>query len=155
VELAQYDILRKEKNKAVIWLETSADLTTARGRIKQIVSFWPGTYEVVERESQRIVATVGGGVRLRAPFRRTREYAAQRLLRGYAWLLEPSGRVADWACYKGLQGYARTVVGWTARGFVPRWLASRLADYHNQGNQLRHVTTSMRTLHNVKSRATE
>jgi hypothetical protein len=80
VELAQYDILRKEKNKAVIWLETSADLTTARGRIKQIVSFWPGMYEVVERESQRIVATVSGGERLSVPFRRAREYAAQRLL---------------------------------------------------------------------------
>jgi len=102
-----YDILRTEKGKAAIWLETSADLTNARRRIKQIISFWPGRYEVVERKSQRIVAAVGRSAELRVRLRRTREYARERFWRSYTWLLAPSPRVADLTCYKELQNYAR------------------------------------------------
>jgi hypothetical protein len=107
MEPAQYDILRREKNKAAIWLETSADLTTARFRIKQIISFWPGTYQVVERDSQRIVAAVGSGARLGVPLRRTREYVRKCFRRSHAWLLAPSPRIVDLARHKDLQNYAR------------------------------------------------
>ncbi len=90
MEPTSYDILRREKSRAAIWLEASADLTSARFRIKQIISFWPGTYEVVERESQRIAAAAGGGARLRVPLRRTREYARKRFGRA------ASGGVPRW-----------------------------------------------------------
>src|SRR3981081_4220510 len=107
MEPARYDILKREKNKGAIWLETSADLTTARYRIKQIISFWPGRYEVVERESQRIVAAVGSGARSRVRLIRMRQYARKRFWSSYAWLVAPSPRVADLASYKDLQNYAR------------------------------------------------
>jgi hypothetical protein len=58
MEATRYDILRRENPKAAIWLESSADLNTAKSRIKQIVSFWPGRYEVIEHASQRVVAEV-------------------------------------------------------------------------------------------------
>src|SRR6266403_6133241 len=110
MEPTSYDILRREKSRAAIWLEASADLTSARFRIKQIISFWPGTYEVVERESQRTVAAAGSGARLRVPLRRTRECARKRFWPG-------------------------TVVGRAASGCVPRWLASMVTDRANQRNQ--------------------
>jgi len=111
MEPTSYDILRREKGNAVIWLETSADLTTARRRIKQIISFWPGRYEVVERESQRIVAAVGRGAELRVRLIRTREKARERFWRSYAWLLAPS-----------LQNYARD---WCRTGC--EWLCAPMA----------------------------
>jgi hypothetical protein len=121
MEPARYDILRREKNGAAIWLETSADLSSARCRIKQIVSFWPGTYEVAERESQTIVAAVGDGARLRAPVRRTWEYARKRCWKSYAWLLAPWPRVANLARYKEVQGYA-----WDCCQRGCEWLCGRI-----------------------------
>ena len=111
MEPTSYDILRKENGKTAIWLETAAELTTARRRIHQIISFWPGTYEVVERESQRIVAAVGRGAGLRVRLRGMGEYARRRFYRSYAWLSAPSRRVAHLGCYKQLQNYARNCCG--------------------------------------------
>ena len=111
----RYDILRREDN-AAIWLETSADLNAAKCRIKKIVSFWPGRYEVVDHQSQRIVAAVATPSPLRAPFRRIRESAGKSLCTGYAWLLAPAPRVPDLISYKRLHTYARncyrTSWGW-------------------------------------------
>src|SRR5260370_23977143 len=42
VKTTPYDILRREVSSA-IWLETSPDLVTAKSRIKEIASFWPGS----------------------------------------------------------------------------------------------------------------
>src|SRR5260221_9417011 len=97
----QYDILRREDN-AAIWLETSVDLNAAKSRIKKIVSFWPGRYEVVDHQSQQIVAAVATPSRLRAPFRRIRESAGRSFCAGHAWLLAPAPRVADLRTYKRL-----------------------------------------------------
>ena len=102
----RYDILRRE-DEAAIWLETLADLNGAKSRIKKIVSFWPGRYEVVDCQSQRIVATVATPSPLRAPFRRLRESAGNSFCAGYAWLLTPAPRLADLVFYKRLHGYAR------------------------------------------------
>jgi len=111
----RYDILRREDN-AAIWLETLADLSAAKSRIKKIVSFWPGRYEVVDHQSQQIVAAVATPSRLRAPFRRIRESAGKSFCAGYTWLLAPAPRVADLASYKRLHRYARncyrTSWGW-------------------------------------------
>jgi hypothetical protein len=107
MEPTRYDILRRENDRVAIWLETSADLNTAKSRIKRIVSFWPGRYEVVEHHSQQIVAAVGGPTRLRVSLRRMRERARGSFWASYEWLLAPAPRVADLAAYKGMQKYAR------------------------------------------------
>jgi hypothetical protein len=111
----RYDILRREDNVA-IWLETSADLNAAKSRIKKIVSFWPGRYEVVDYQSKRIVAAAATPSRLRAPFRRIRESAGKSFGASYTWLLAPAPRVADLVSYERLHRYARncyrTSWGW-------------------------------------------
>jgi len=107
MEATKYDILRRENDRAVIWLETSADLNTAKSRIKQIVSFWPGRYEVVEHHSQQIVAAVASPTRLRVSFRRMRERTRRSFWTSYKWLLAPGPRVADLSAYKDMQAYAR------------------------------------------------
>jgi len=106
MEPMQYDILRREKGNAAVWLETLADLNTARFRIKQIVSFWPGRYEVVEHQSQRIVA-VASRAGLHVPFKPMREFTRKCFLISYQWLLGPAPRVADLAAYKSMRKFAQ------------------------------------------------
>src|ERR1700730_18869435 len=112
---ARYDILRRQDTTA-IWLENSADLNAAKSRIKKIVSFWPGRYEVIDLQSKRIVAAVATPSRLRGSFSRVRESAGKSFLTGYAWLLAPAPRVPDLISYKRLHTYARncyrTSWGW-------------------------------------------
>jgi hypothetical protein len=106
MEFTEFDILRRE-DKGAIWLETSADLINAKSRIKEIVSFWPGRYEVVDHHSQRIVAAVGSPTNLRVPLTRLREYAHQSLFTIYGWLLSPLPLVAGLATYTRMQKHAR------------------------------------------------
>jgi|ERR1051326_474922 len=138
MEPTTYDILRREQGKSGIWLETSADLSTARRRIKQIISFWPGRYVVVERESQRIVAAVGGGAGFRVRLRGTREYARKRLWSSYAWLSAPVPRAAHLTRYKELQNYAwdccRTGCGWLCAPMA-RVQAYRMSRMHSGSAQ--------------------
>ena len=106
METIPYDILRREVNTA-IWLETSPDLLTAKSRINEIASFWPGRYEVVDRQSQRIVADVATPSTLRAPLKYMRECVRKSLWMSYDWLLAPAPRIAGLAAYTRLQKYAR------------------------------------------------
>ena len=107
MEPTRYDILRRENDRVAIWLETSADLNTAKSRIKQIVSFWPGRYEVVKHPSQQLVAAVGGPTRFRVSLRRMRDRARRSFRTSHKWLLAPGPRVGDLAGYKGMRKYAR------------------------------------------------
>jgi len=106
METNPYDILRREVNIS-IWLETSPDLLTAKSRIKKIASFWPGKYEVIERQSQRIVAAVAVPSGLRAPLEYMREVTRKYLWISCAWLFEPAPAIAGMAAYTRLQKYAR------------------------------------------------
>jgi len=106
MEVSRYDILRRE-DTAAFWLETSADLNTAKTRIKEIVSFWPGRYEIIDNRSQRIVAAVASPTRFGVPFARMREYTQKAALATYGWLLAPVPLVAGLAIYTRMQKYAR------------------------------------------------
>ena len=107
MEPTRYDILRRENDRVAIWLETSADLKTAKSRIAQIASFWPGGYEVVDYHSQQIVAAVASPKRLRVSLRRMRERARRSFRTSHTWLLAPTPPVADLAPYQAMQKYAR------------------------------------------------
>jgi hypothetical protein len=54
-----YDIVRKDVRRST-WLEDAEDLDSAKSRIRELVSFWPGEFQIVDQSSHRIVATVSG-----------------------------------------------------------------------------------------------
>jgi len=53
-----YDIVRKEDNKSAIWLEAAPDLNTAESRIHELASFWPGEFQIIDRENYQIVEKI-------------------------------------------------------------------------------------------------
>jgi hypothetical protein len=50
-----YDIVRKEGEK-LLWLEDAADLEIASSRIRELSSFWPGEFQVMDQQNHRLVA---------------------------------------------------------------------------------------------------
>lgn len=58
----RYDILRKENEKALIWLEDAADLELAESRVKELISFWPGEYQVFDVSTKQMVLNMAGPV---------------------------------------------------------------------------------------------
>jgi len=124
MEPTPYDILRRQDHTA-IWLETSPDLLTAKSRIKKIVSFWPGKYEVVDHQSQRIVASISTPAGLRAYLKRTRAIARKSFWTSYEWLLAPAPRVAGLAAYSRMQNCVR---GWYGSSYD--WLWAPVARVH-------------------------
>ena len=56
-----YDIVRKENESRRLWLESAEDLDRAKCRIKELTSFWPGEFEVMDQESNQMVAATDPG----------------------------------------------------------------------------------------------
>jgi hypothetical protein len=52
-----YDIVRKD-NRHSMWLEDAEDLDSAESRIRELVSYWPGEFQIVDQHTHRIVASV-------------------------------------------------------------------------------------------------
>ena len=127
MESAPYDILRRQDN-AAIWLETSPDLRAAKVRINKIVSFWPGKYEVVDHQSQQIVASISTPAGLRAYLSSMSSSAGKSFSIIYEWLWAPAPRIAGMAAYNRMQKCARcwyqSSCDWL-RAPVERVLASR------------------------------
>jgi hypothetical protein len=51
----RYDILRKNSEEAVIFLEGVADLSAAESRVKELLSFWPGDYQIFDLQTKQVV----------------------------------------------------------------------------------------------------
>lgn len=51
----RFDIVRKENEKAMFWLEAVADLAAAKLRIEELLSFWPGVYQVFDLSTKQVV----------------------------------------------------------------------------------------------------
>jgi hypothetical protein len=51
----RYDILRKSNEEAVIFLEGVADLGAAESRVKELISFWPGDYQIFDLQTKQVV----------------------------------------------------------------------------------------------------
>jgi hypothetical protein len=62
-----YDIVRHEDDNPAIWLEAACDLNTAEFRIQELVSFWPGEFQIIDQQNHQIVARVNGLVHRRMP----------------------------------------------------------------------------------------
>ena len=54
----RYDIVRKESEKAIYWLEGAPELSAAKARVEELLSFWPGEYQIFDLETkQPVLAT--------------------------------------------------------------------------------------------------
>ena len=51
-----YDIVRRENESPLRWLESADDLNSAKSRILELTSFWPGEFQVLDHDSHQIVA---------------------------------------------------------------------------------------------------
>lgn len=51
----RYDIVRKESEKAIFWLEGAPELSVAKSRVEQLLSFWPGEYQIFDLETKEVV----------------------------------------------------------------------------------------------------
>ena len=51
----RYDIVRAESEKSIIWLEGASDFDAARSRVSQLISFWPGKYQVFDLQTKQVV----------------------------------------------------------------------------------------------------
>ena len=55
-KLQHYDIVRKDSDRYAIWLESAPDLSSAESRIEELTAVWPGEFQVIDRQSHRVVA---------------------------------------------------------------------------------------------------
>jgi hypothetical protein len=53
-----YDIIRKEANELAIWLEAAPDLNSAESRIRELASFWPGEFQIVDQQNHQMVERI-------------------------------------------------------------------------------------------------
>lgn len=58
MKLPRFDIVRKVNGQRLLWLEDAADLESAKSRIQDLASVWPGEFDVMDRCSHQIVAKV-------------------------------------------------------------------------------------------------
>jgi len=56
-DIVRYDIVRKDNDKALFWLESAADLSFAKSRVEQLLSFWPGEYQIFDLRTKEVVLT--------------------------------------------------------------------------------------------------
>jgi hypothetical protein len=53
----RYDIVRRENEKAIFWLEGAPELSAAKTRVEELLSFWPGEYQIFDLETKQAVLT--------------------------------------------------------------------------------------------------
>jgi hypothetical protein len=53
----RFDIVRKENEKAAFWLEGAPELSVAKSRVEELLSFWPGEYQIFDLETKQVVLT--------------------------------------------------------------------------------------------------
>jgi hypothetical protein len=53
----RYDIVRRENERAAFWLEGAPELGVAKSRVEELLSFWPGEYQIFDLETREVVLT--------------------------------------------------------------------------------------------------
>jgi hypothetical protein len=53
----RYDIVRRENENAAFWLEGAPELSAAKTRVEELLSFWPGEYQIFDLETKQAVLT--------------------------------------------------------------------------------------------------
>jgi hypothetical protein len=57
----ELDILRRERDGSLIWMEAAKDMQAAKVRLEELVAAAPGEYFVFDQRSQEIVAKLASG----------------------------------------------------------------------------------------------
>jgi hypothetical protein len=52
-----YDIVRRESDRILVWLEGAPELSTAKSRVEELLSFWPGEYQIFDLKTKQVVFT--------------------------------------------------------------------------------------------------
>jgi hypothetical protein len=53
----RFDIVRRENENAAFFLEGAPELSAAKSRVEQLLSFWPGQYQIFDLETKQAVVT--------------------------------------------------------------------------------------------------
>jgi hypothetical protein len=53
--IRRFDIVRKENDKACFWLEGAPELSVAETRVRELLTFWPGEYQIFDLETKQVV----------------------------------------------------------------------------------------------------
>jgi hypothetical protein len=53
----RYDIVRRESEKAMFWLEGAPELSVAKSRVEELLAFWPGEYQIFDLETKQAILT--------------------------------------------------------------------------------------------------
>jgi hypothetical protein len=62
-----YDIIRKDHGKFALWLEAASDVDSAESRIRELASFWPGEFRVMDQQTHQIVTQVSSPPIVKSP----------------------------------------------------------------------------------------
>jgi hypothetical protein len=54
------DIVRKEDGRHAVWLEAASDLHTAESRIGELISFWPGEFQIMDQQNHQTLEKIIG-----------------------------------------------------------------------------------------------
>jgi hypothetical protein len=49
--------LEGKNEKAAFWLEGAPELGVAKSRVEELLSFWPGEYQIFDLETREVVLT--------------------------------------------------------------------------------------------------
>src|SRR5260370_40943428 len=60
-DILRYDIVRKDNEKAWFWLESAANLSIAKSRVEQLLSFWPRENQIFDLRTKQVVLTTSEG----------------------------------------------------------------------------------------------
>ena len=53
----RFDIVRRESEKTLFLLERLSELHLAKSRVEELLSFWPGEYQVFDLETKEVIFT--------------------------------------------------------------------------------------------------
>lgn len=58
MKLRPYDIVIREDGKKLLCLEGASDLESAKSRVQELASLWPGEFQVLDVQGKQMVAKV-------------------------------------------------------------------------------------------------
>jgi hypothetical protein len=58
MRLDSFDILKRQGDGSLVWLEAARDMDVAKSRLEQLRALWPGEYFVFDQQTQTIVPSL-------------------------------------------------------------------------------------------------
>jgi hypothetical protein len=55
MRLDAFDILKRQEDGSLIWLDAARDIELAKSRLEQLSALWPGEYFVFDQQTQTLL----------------------------------------------------------------------------------------------------